>query len=153
MAQPKPKTPDQASLLEFPSCTHKLYNQPLDLWRSVAQNDARKDATSPDLDRPDPRMKHGQSHLEVLTSPPMDFPEPNGGSPGGFDSGWDEPREQPKKKPLPADLPRSLDDRRHVPTELVPETEMYDGWQGACLPPTRSLDFPAALPRNYLLDC
>ncbi|KAK0651466.1 hypothetical protein B0T16DRAFT_426299 [Cercophora newfieldiana] len=37
----------------------------------------------------------------------------------------------PKKpRPLPADLPRSLDDRRHVPTELVPETEMYDGWQG-----------------------
>jgi hypothetical protein len=62
----------------------------------------------------------------------MDFPEPNGGSPGGFDSGWDEPRDQPKKKELPADLPRSLDDRRHVPTELVPETEMYDGWQGTC---------------------
>ncbi|KAK4101489.1 hypothetical protein N658DRAFT_566845 [Parathielavia hyrcaniae] len=35
-----------------------------------------------------------------------------------------------KKRVLPADLPRSLDDRRHVPTELVPETEMYDGWQG-----------------------
>ncbi|KAI0395970.1 hypothetical protein F5Y17DRAFT_465435 [Xylariaceae sp. FL0594] len=31
---------------------------------------------------------------------------------------------------LPADLPKSLDDRRIVPTELVPETEMYDGWQG-----------------------
>ena len=60
----------------------------------------------------------------------MDFPEPHDGSPGGFDSGWDEPREQPKKKELPADLPRSLDDRRHVPAELVPETEMYDGWQG-----------------------
>ncbi|KAH8907016.1 hypothetical protein BR93DRAFT_945198 [Coniochaeta sp. PMI_546] len=35
-----------------------------------------------------------------------------------------------RKKVLPADLPRSLDDRRHVATELVPETEMYDGWQG-----------------------
>ncbi|KAI1366070.1 hypothetical protein F5Y08DRAFT_327562 [Xylaria arbuscula] len=36
------------------------------------------------------------------------------------------------KKPhtLPADLPKSLDDRRAVPTEFVPETEMYDGWQG-----------------------
>ncbi|KAI8624052.1 hypothetical protein F5Y19DRAFT_468113 [Xylariaceae sp. FL1651] len=31
---------------------------------------------------------------------------------------------------LPADLPKSLDDRRVVPTDLVPETEMYDGWQG-----------------------
>ena len=36
-----------------------------------------------------------------------------------------------KKKPrdLPADLPKSLDDRKR-PTGLVPETEMYDGWQG-----------------------
>ncbi|KAK4132883.1 hypothetical protein BT67DRAFT_463250 [Trichocladium antarcticum] len=34
------------------------------------------------------------------------------------------------KRVLPADLPRSLDDRKHVPTHLVPETEMYDGWQG-----------------------
>ncbi|KAK3372864.1 DIL domain-containing protein [Lasiosphaeria ovina] len=51
-----------------------------------------------------------------------------GGSDGGFDAGDD--RLPQKKRPLPADLPRSLDDRRHVPTELVPETEMYDGWQG-----------------------
>src|SRR4051794_33194483 len=71
----------------------------------------------------------------------MDFPDANAGSPGGFDSGWDEPNEGlQKKKPLPPDLPTSLDDRRHVPTELVPETEMYDGWQGMssslfiCLP-------------------
>ena len=34
-----------------------------------------------------------------------------------------------KKKELPDDLPRSLDDRRR-PVELVPETEIYDGWQG-----------------------
>ncbi|KAK0626229.1 hypothetical protein B0T14DRAFT_534426 [Immersiella caudata] len=56
-----------------------------------------------------------------------------GGSDGGFDSGFDSGNGgMPPKKPrdLPADLPRSLDDRRHVPTELVPETEMYDGWQG-----------------------
>ena len=41
-----------------------------------------------------------------------------------------------KKKPreLPPDLPRSLNDRRSVPTELLPETEMYDGWQGAFCP-------------------
>jgi hypothetical protein len=37
-----------------------------------------------------------------------------------------------EKKPrvLPDDLPRSLNDRKVVSTELVPETEMYDGWQG-----------------------
>ncbi|KAI1428006.1 hypothetical protein F5Y12DRAFT_782946 [Xylaria sp. FL1777] len=40
-------------------------------------------------------------------------------------------RLRPKKpQTLPADLPKSLDDRRVVPTEFVPETEMYDGWQG-----------------------
>ncbi|KAH8677467.1 DIL domain-containing protein [Xylariales sp. PMI_506] len=52
----------------------------------------------------------------------MDFGEPDG---GGF--GEQQPR---KPRELPADLPKSLDDRRHVPTELVPETEFYDGWQG-----------------------
>lgn len=60
----------------------------------------------------------------------MDVQEPNGGSPGGFESGGEWPKEENKKKALPDDLPKSLDDRRHVPTELVPETEMYDGWQG-----------------------
>lgn len=51
-----------------------------------------------------------------------------GDSAGGFDAS---PEALPqKKRALPDDLPRSLDDRRHVPTELVPETEMYDGWQG-----------------------
>ncbi|KAK4656161.1 hypothetical protein QC762_308850 [Podospora pseudocomata] len=51
-----------------------------------------------------------------------------GDSDGGFDAGFGGPE---KKRPLPADLPRSLDDRRHAPAELlVPETEMYDGWQG-----------------------
>ena len=54
-----------------------------------------------------------------------------GDSDGGFDAGFGEL--PPKKRDLPADLPRSLDDRRHVPTELVRETEMYDGWQGECL--------------------
>ncbi|KAK3320897.1 hypothetical protein B0T19DRAFT_430881 [Cercophora scortea] len=51
-----------------------------------------------------------------------------GASDGGFDA--DDREMSPRKRPLPADLPRSLDDRRHVPTELVAETEMYDGWQG-----------------------
>ena len=31
---------------------------------------------------------------------------------------------------LPQDLPRSLNDRKHFHAEFVPETEMYDGWQG-----------------------
>ncbi len=47
---------------------------------------------------------------------------------GGFgsDDGFEE------RKPateLPPDLPTSLNDRR--PIEFVPETEMYDAWQGA----------------------
>lgn len=47
-----------------------------------------------------------------------------GESDGGFG-------EQPRKpRELPDDLPKSLDDRRAVPTELVQETEYYDGWQG-----------------------
>jgi hypothetical protein len=56
-----------------------------------------------------------------------------GGSDDAFDGGFDDGPGglPPKKRELPADLPRSLDDRRHVPTELlVRETEMYDGWQG-----------------------
>lgn len=42
-----------------------------------------------------------------------------------------------KPHPIPADLPTSLDDRRPVSADLVPETEMYDGWQGpsSALPP------------------
>ncbi len=56
----------------------------------------------------------------------MDFADPDG---GGFGN------HEPKKPPtLPADLPKSLDDRKVVPTEFVPETEMYDGWQGAPSP-------------------
>ncbi|KAH7320141.1 hypothetical protein B0I35DRAFT_451045 [Stachybotrys elegans] len=37
---------------------------------------------------------------------------------------------QQKPRDLPPDLPTSLDDRRNVPVDYVPETEMYDGWQG-----------------------
>ncbi|KAI1438682.1 hypothetical protein GGR50DRAFT_639254 [Xylaria sp. CBS 124048] len=51
----------------------------------------------------------------------MDFGALDG---GGF--GDDENR----SRSLPADLPTSLDDRKIAPTELVPETELYDGWQG-----------------------
>ena len=54
----------------------------------------------------------------------MDLGDSDGGGFGG---------EQPSKpRALPADLPKSLDDRRIVSAELVPETEMYDGWQGWC---------------------
>lgn len=58
----------------------------------------------------------------------MDLGESDGGSPPGFGSGGDSPTE--KKRTLPADLPRTLDDRKHVSTELMPEMELYDGWQG-----------------------
>ncbi|KAI1506603.1 hypothetical protein F5X99DRAFT_364923 [Biscogniauxia marginata] len=52
----------------------------------------------------------------------MDLGDSDGGGFGG---------EQPNRpRTLPADLPKSLDDRRVVSAELVPETEMYDGWQG-----------------------
>ncbi|KJZ80286.1 hypothetical protein HIM_00136 [Hirsutella minnesotensis 3608] len=48
---------------------------------------------------------------------------------------------------IPSDLPTSLDDRRHRPTEgFVPETEMYDGWQGE----SQFLTTPAlAKPLNF----
>lgn len=49
-----------------------------------------------------------------------------GASSGGVGEGGSG---EQKPRALPADLPKSLDDRRR-PTELVPETEMYDGWQG-----------------------
>lgn len=52
----------------------------------------------------------------------------------------------PKPRALPSDLPKSLDDRRHVPVDLVPETEMYDGWQGQ----SQFLTTPApAKPLNF----
>jgi len=59
-----------------------------------------------------------------------------GDSEGGFDAIAGAPPQ--KNRTLPPDLPRSLDDRRHVPTELVPETEMYDGWQGKSSEPLLS---------------
>ncbi|CAK7236080.1 hypothetical protein SEUCBS140593_009498 [Sporothrix eucalyptigena] len=48
---------------------------------------------------------------------------------GGFASSGDEAGDTKKPRALPLDLPKSLDDRRQ-PTDLVPETELYDGWQG-----------------------
>ncbi|TQV91221.1 DIL and Ankyrin domain-containing protein [Cordyceps javanica] len=50
-------------------------------------------------------------------------------------------------RPMPTDLPTSLNDRRHAPTEyIVPETEIYDGWQGE----SQFLTTPAlAKPLNF----
>lgn len=60
----------------------------------------------------------------------MDFGLPDGGADSPFDEGGGGGGfGENKSKALPADLPRSLDDRR-MPREPVPETEMYDGWQG-----------------------
>ena len=58
------------------------------------------------------------------------------GSPDGSDAG------ERKPPALPADLPTSLDDRKEVRVSFVPETEMYDGWQGT-----------SAAPRVHGLNC
>ncbi|KAK1772592.1 hypothetical protein QBC33DRAFT_575121 [Phialemonium atrogriseum] len=63
-------------------------------------------------------------HRTLDCFPTLVFP-PN---PGGLDTSGDVPME--KKRALPDDLPTSLDDRKHVSAELVPEMELYDGWQG-----------------------
>jgi hypothetical protein len=58
-----------------------------------------------------------------------------------------------EKKPrvLPSDLPTSLDDRRHVQTEFVAETEMYDGWQGELRPYHSLHPFRPSFAPLYLL--
>lgn len=78
----------------------------------------------------------------------MDFGHPDGGADGPFDGGGPGPGEA-RAKPLPADLPRSLDDRR-MPREPVPETEMYDGWQGRLMtaPPPPLLESGALAERE-----
>lgn len=50
--------------------------------------------------------------------------------PDGSSSPVDDAEHRPPR-PMPTDLPTSLNDRRHAPKEyVVPEMEMYDGWQG-----------------------
>lgn len=72
----------------------------------------------------------------------MDYGDHDG---GGF--GDDEHNHEHNKPPtLPADLPKSLDDRRLVSTEFVPETEMYDGWQGAHRPSAATATTAAFFP-------
>lgn len=56
-----------------------------------------------------------------------------GGGGGGFGDTTDEWEEREKRalpQKLPEDLPTSLNDRRPVEGLFVPETEMYDAWQG-----------------------
>ncbi|KAI6785397.1 Allantoicase [Emericellopsis cladophorae] len=60
-------------------------------------------------------------------------------------SSADESEQRPR--PLPDDLPKSLNDRRHASKEsYVPDTELYDGWQGE----SQFLTTPAlAKPLNF----
>lgn len=60
----------------------------------------------------------------------MDFGD-SGGAAGDLAGGGDGRMKKPRQ--LPDDLPKSLDDRKIVSSELIPETEMYDGWQGLSL--------------------
>ncbi|KAI1460814.1 hypothetical protein F4805DRAFT_465318 [Annulohypoxylon moriforme] len=81
--------------------------------------DQEHNFTSAIKDKPFTHVK-----LTIIPDGAMDFGDLDSDG-GGFGN---EMRTKPR--PLPADLPKSLDDRRLVSTELVPETEMYDGWQG-----------------------
>ncbi|KAH7040791.1 LOW QUALITY PROTEIN: uncharacterized protein B0I36DRAFT_419749 [Microdochium trichocladiopsis] len=70
---------------------------------------------------------HGRLvNVASLPSRTMDYSDIDSGGFGGDDGS---PKEQ-KPRALPDDLPKSLDDRRRMPTDLVQETELYDGWQG-----------------------
>lgn len=59
----------------------------------------------------------------------MDYSDIDSGGFGAEEDGGFTAQEQ-KPPVLPDDLPKSLNDRRRVLTDLVPETELYDGWQG-----------------------
>lgn len=58
----------------------------------------------------------------------MDLGSSAAGGFGGLESPGADGKD--KQRELPDDLPKSLDDRRRVRTDYVPETELYDGWQG-----------------------
>ncbi|KAL2116719.1 hypothetical protein VTJ04DRAFT_8887 [Mycothermus thermophilus] len=60
----------------------------------------------------------------------MDLGDSGGGGFGALGGGFGDGDQPPKKRVLPPDLPTSLDDRRRPAELLVPETELYDGWQG-----------------------
>ncbi|KAL7798153.1 hypothetical protein V8C37DRAFT_407815 [Trichoderma ceciliae] len=63
-----------------------------------------------------------RARLDSGIAPPPTMDPGDSGSDNGGDN---------KPRAIPADLPTSLDDRRHASGEFtMPETEMYDGWQG-----------------------
>lgn len=53
-----------------------------------------------------------------------------GGFGGNNDDEWEEREKRALPTKLPEDLPTSLNDRRPADGLFVPETEMYDAWQG-----------------------
>ena len=71
-------------------------------------------------------------HTEPMASPNRDSGDITGG--GGFggnnDDEWEEREKRALPTKLPEDLPTSLNDRRPADGLFVPETEMYDAWQG-----------------------
>lgn len=70
-------------------------------------------------------------HTPKMASPNRDSGDIGGG--GGFADSADEWEEREKNAlpvKLPQDLPTSLNDRRPADGLFVPETEMYDAWQG-----------------------
>lgn len=71
-------------------------------------------------------------HTELMASPNRDSGDITGG--GGFggnnDDEWEEREKRALPTKLPEDLPTSLNDRRPADGLFVPETEMYDAWQG-----------------------
>ena len=76
-------------------------------------------------------------HTSAMASPDLnggrDAAAAGGGDMGaGFDGEdeWEEREKRALPAALPEDLPRSLNDRRPVEGLFVPETEMYDAWQG-----------------------
>lgn len=67
----------------------------------------------------------------------MDIGDSGGDISGGFGAEDEKPR--PRVRQLPDDLPKSLDDRKNVSSDyMLPETEMYDAWQGGTCSPSCS---------------
>ncbi|PKS12130.1 hypothetical protein jhhlp_001428 [Lomentospora prolificans] len=90
-------------------------------------NPTRPNLHERNSERPEKDQDNKEGRLNQRTTPPLLLPLIPTMDLGAPDSG-DGDRKSPR--PLPDDLPKSLDDRRVVRTELMPETEMYDGWQG-----------------------
>ena len=77
-------------------------------------------------------------HTPAMPSPDMNGALDAGGDIGAGDIGggfggeekWQERAQKSLPIALPEDLPRCLEDRRPMEGLFVPETEMYDAWQG-----------------------